>query len=796
MPNPNIPIFVKKQLELRNEANLRLLNGVATPSILNFQNGKTGWIRMTSGVNITDVDLANTFRVSTGNQLAKNKVLQSGELYIDQNGKYAQRAAIGNLGGAYGDSANGNRGEYGIRPMAGLKSLTVDGISTQGGSRNITIKFNCWSREERDALLLLYASFGHDILIEWGWSQYFQNPLQNESIKEYKFDKLESKINYYNILDNTLVQEQIYRDIFDYTLDTDIKEKRKNDNLYSEGFKPKKLMELHSGNYEAFYGLVKNFSWKEIENGGYEITTIAMGVGEFINSHKAEFPTKIDLSKFLNVQSITPAQKLDFFEGKLNGILSEILNKAKETTDASKELFNNFYLKLNTLKEIRKDGKIPIVTSRVPANNTSTFEAYIRMEELVEIINKYMMLYVNNNAPIFKISLKDNSFEDIQCNAHYLQLSADNSICLIKQCDSESLCPKTMRYSYFDKSSVEASDSTFFVKDSKYSKGLIKNVYLNINYLKKAITASKTDKGVFLYDYMMNILKDVQVSLGGLNDFDFTVDQYSNTVRIYDKLNVIDDITQTEYEKLFKFDLNGSTSIVRKYSIESSIDSRTANSMVIASSGVINGATGTNNSEFKIVNFGIESRHIKASGEKNPKPTVNVEKVDVVQRAKTYTEAILKYVYSTKMQNLDRNNFNLGNLSDALKTLINQEISLLNVEGDLADLYSKKGVPIRLNMTIDGIGGLNVGQVFRIPDDKLPLGYGYDKQKNYRIAFKILNITQQIDGNDWTLELQALMTFVKTNNVGNVNVARIFQGTSFNDPNSSDYKNLMGAYLK
>jgi hypothetical protein len=797
LPNPNIPIFVRKQLELRREANIRRFNNASTPHITNYQNGKTAWIRMSSGVNIVDPDLANSFGVGVGNQLAKNKILQSGELYITPEGKYVMRAAIGNMGGAYGDAINGNRGEYGIRPMAGIKSITIDGISSQGGTRNATIKYYCWSKKELDALLLLYARIGHSILLEWGWSQYFQNPSNNETIKTYKFDKLESKINYYNILDDSLIEEQIYRDIFDYTLESPQKEINKNDKIYNDGYKPRKLMEQHSGNYEAFYGRVKNFNWKEVENGGYEITTVMMGVGEFINSHKAEYSSKVDVGKLLNISSVTPAQKIDFYEGKLFGTLSEIFNKSKDAVDASKELFNNFYLKLDTLKELNIKKRIPVITARVSVNSTTNFEVYIRFNELVEIINQFMLIYINNNAPIFKISLQDNAYDDIECNAHYLQMSADISKCIIKQCDSDSLVPKTLKYSYFDKTSVEPDDVNFFVKDKKYSKGLLKNVYLNINYLKKVIDNSKSKDGILLYDYLMNILKDIQISLGDINDFSMVVDHYSNIVRIIDRNNVIDDLSPDEYENLYQLDLNGATSVVRSYNLESMIDSRTAQSMAIASAGLQNGAADITNSDYKVLNFGTENRHVRASGEKIPKATLTVEKNAEIQKDLKNLEAMLKYVYATKFLNLDRNNLKLGDLSVALKELIVQEIALYSTADDtIADFYAKRSVPIRMNLTMDGIGGLNLGQVFRISDDKLPIGYGFSKNKKNRIAFKILNISQTIDNNDWKLDVQAQIAFVKTNVAFNLTASKIFQNSGLNDVNSPTYKNLMASYLK
>lgn len=802
MPNANIPKFVRNQIDLRTEANLRLLNGNPTPSIHNFNNGNSGWIRMTSGVDIVDADLARTLGVSTGNQLAKNKILQSGELAIDADGKYKMRAALGNQGGAYGDEANGNR-EYGIRPMAGIKSLSVDGIANNGATRNATVVIQCWTKKELDALLLLYARLGHSVLIEWGWSQYFNNP-KDGNIKSYQFDKLESKINYYNILDNNLPQEQIYRDIFDYTLDDPSREAKKNENLYTDGYRPRKLMEVHSGNYEAFFGLVKNFTWRELKNNGYEITTVVMGMGGFLDSVKTEYVSKVDPAKFLNITSITPAQKLDFFVGKMNGTLSEIYNRAKESADASKEIFNNFYLKLSTLKELSlrtsqgiAGNQIPVVTARALANNTSNFECYIRFEELVQIINQYMITSVNNNAPMVKLSLQDAIYEDNECLSHYLQLSGDISVCLIKQCESESLCPKSMRYSYFDKSTVQADDVNFFVKgNKKYNRGLIKNIFLNINYLKKVITTIKTSEGTYLYDFIMTILKDVQASLGDINSFELRADPFSNVVRIYDSSAILNDMTTNEYESTYKFELKGGVTAVRDCVLESTIDSKTANAVVIATRGLQLGETGVDNANVAILNFGTQDRHVRVTGEKVPSTNISYEKINFLENAKLYTEAILKYVYSTKMIGLERNSLTITNVNEALKKLIQQEITL-NKNNFVAgsDYYAMRTVPIRITLTLSGVGGLNVGQKFRISDDKLPIGYGFSYAKTHQHCFMITNVAHRIEGNDWVTEVQGTTSFIPTKDVGNIGSNKIFENTSLGDVNSTDYKNLMASYL-
>lgn len=58
-------------------------------------------------------------------------------------------------------------------------------------------------------------------------------------------------------------------------------------------------------------------------------------------------------------------------------------------------------------------------------------------------------------------------------------------------------------------------------------------------------------------------------------------------------------------------------------------------------------------------------------------------------------------------------------------------------------------IPLKFNAKMDGIGGIVIGNIFKLPKSRLPKGYNGDD-----IAFVVMGINHQItDGQDWTTEI-------------------------------------------
>jgi hypothetical protein len=87
-----------------------------------------------------------------------------------------------------------------------------------------------------------------------------------------------------------------------------------------------------------------------------------------------------------------------------------------------------------------------------------------------------------------------------------------------------------------------------------------------------------------------------------------------------------------------------------------------------------------------------------------------------------------------------------------LKEIINLEIKLQVAEGSLT--HSTAGIlPIKLSITMDGIGGIRIGDVFKIPESSLPIGYKGFSTKN-RIGFIVTRLSHSLQNNDWLTQIE------------------------------------------
>jgi hypothetical protein len=71
-------------------------------------------------------------------------------------------------------------------------------------------------------------------------------------------------------------------------------------------------------------------------------------------------------------------------------------------------------------------------------------------------------------------------------------------------------------------------------------------------------------------------------------------------------------------------------------------------------------------------------------------------------------------------------------------------------------------VPLKFNATLDGIGGIIIGNVFKLPKERLPRGY-----KDANIAFVVMGEDQDItSGQDWTTKITGQMIMLPTGGTG------------------------------
>lgn len=217
------------------------------------------WIRMQSGVTITDDEKAKLYGVVKGDFLAKQNIL------FGLNTRIESRDDQGTFNGLQSYSPDSGvipgyevTSEFGTRPRPGITGMTIHSHNRFGSLRTAVVNFQCWSKEQIDAMEVLYMRPGYTVLLEWGHSKNLKSNSGNpDGIKDMDLgiDFYDSKYSSAIELRNAILQ-------------------KREDN--------------HFG-YDAIVGTIKNFTWKLRKDGGYDCSTSLVTAGDLIESYKANF---------------------------------------------------------------------------------------------------------------------------------------------------------------------------------------------------------------------------------------------------------------------------------------------------------------------------------------------------------------------------------------------------------------------------------------------------------------------------------------------------------------------------
>ena len=213
---------------------------------LEYITAKTGWVKLTSGVN-----------VGGSSELAKKYIM------------------IGGVKGRTGTDTYSNfTGENGkgFRPMPGITGVQINSLGQFGQLKEATVTFNCWDRSQITELELLFMRPGFTALLEWGHSIYAKSPGQ--------YEKTPKTIQ--SFFTTGTSKEQLYNEIKDLKKDT-------------------------GHNYDAIFGFIKNFSWSYRPDGGYDCTTSLVSIGEIMESLTIDIDTPAVTTVVGREETILPA---------------------------------------------------------------------------------------------------------------------------------------------------------------------------------------------------------------------------------------------------------------------------------------------------------------------------------------------------------------------------------------------------------------------------------------------------------------------------------------------------------
>jgi len=428
-----------------------------------------------------------------------------------------------------------------------------------------------------------------------------------------------------------------------------------------------------------------------------------------------------------------------------------------------------------------KGGKQPESFVNEPKN------IYIKLKDFIALLNKYILLSDGTN-PIVELSLTEgfqhtedttNEPKELLCLGHPYQISMDPTICLIKNLEFSTAIKATAAAAEGDtEAAVEAGNTANEViegipksdnfltelKDNGYY-GKIGNIYVNLAYLYTLITddgLSSQDKNekkdINLFDFIKNMMSGINNSIGSNSNFDIHVDPTDSIARIID-VNYVDEKTKANaYKEAFELQMHNLKSTVRSYKLESQIFPEQS-SVVAIGAQAKGGALGSGDNTLIDFNKNLTDRIVK---KKELPPAIPTPESDTqLTNLKTNLTTIAEYFSSlddgnavTRFFRMARAEFDKAKASqytNALKDTISYTKVLTTDKNNNTAI-----IPTKLSIEMDGIGGIIIGSMFKIPPDILPRGYTGIGGAGALVGYLVTSVAHSIGSdNDWKTTLGA-----------------------------------------
>ena len=345
----------------------------------------------------------------------------------------------------------------------------------------------------------------------------------------------------------------------------------------------------------------------------------------------------------------------------------------------------------------------------------------------------------------------------------------------------------------------------------------IGHILLNVQRLQQMYQSMKKDEdGVekedfFFLDFVKNIWKSVNDACGGNHDFKITTDfERPNIVRVVD-MRYQENINLKD-EDIIELNIQSNTSIVRDFAYNTSIPSSLSSTIAIAAQAPDN-VDSLQAASFGAFHKNISNRFARFIAPKEgTKPTE--EEINLL--SDSFDSEMMTYVTGLKdlashIDSILGGNFlvvadggdairseEIGKYKGLLNAIKRSSQKLIKMypdnQGDnYKGEYIKNAVqsptsaiiPLKFNATLDGISGVVIGNVFKLPNSRLPRGY-----KNANIAFVVMGEDQKItSGQDWTTKITGQMIILPKKGKGTTGGG--WEGFDYNQfDESADTTNL------
>jgi|MDSV01.1.fsa_nt_gb hypothetical protein len=747
---------------------------------LQFYNTKTPFLRLASSVNVTKngvdgIELEESVykklqrigydeNIFSGDELAKNCILQGGVINLNEEGSISELKSGLNKGssilkGAYGW---GGLQERGFVPMPGLINSNVQYYG-DGALYKAVVNIKCFSKSQFNLIDVLYLRLGYTVLLEFGWSQYLdtENDGQLVNFDTFKTAPLSK------LLAGSSDQFEMYNLI---------KNERK----------------LHSGNYEAIYGKVSSFNWNFNTDGSYDCALTITGMGDLIESLKVNITNPgTNLTETIKIVKKTS----DVVTKVVGGEESESWAELPLVANATKTVINEFLYKIYA-----SNFKLPVPTGNLNAASVSLSDititnfrsekgetpkdithsnsvltiqgveldqgtkpispqTYIKYGAFLSFIQADLLLYDSKSdtpVVVFDMDLENIDEDETVILRVPGQFSADPRVCLVPYSNTNEQTEGILQSQINEK-----LKSTKFFYDTYL--GRLSNIFLNVNYIAQIMDSAPKDPetgALSLLQLLKQINKGVINALGGINSFDIKLSDNMSKIRFIEEIpqRFTDENTNNgEYARFNIFGVKPGVegSFVRDLNLNAETSGDLSSLIVIGSQANSNQIS-ANATAFGNYSAGLEDRVIPTKESYEPKPGGDTT---VPQTIKSNFETNIQRKGDEQSQSLFSLIYNQGKwISENITPFLNHNQThaslvlgdLTTPSTDLPQLAAPFFLPFTFNMTIDGLSGMKLYEKFLITDDVLPPSY--DRES---VDLQIRGLNHSIDPSAWTTQVEA-----------------------------------------
>lgn len=333
------------------------------------------------------------------------------------------------------------------------------------------------------------------------------------------------------------------------------------------------------------------------------------------------------------------------------------------------------------------------------------------------------------------------------------------------------------------------------IKDGNSYRGKLMNILINIDYLTSIIKTYSFNDGsnnIYLKPFLEHILSDVNKYLGNFNAFRVSYNDMANTIQIVDDQLIITDkdemlspIIETLPQNRTEIPLVGLNSIAKSLEIKTEITNQLGNMIAISANSDIKeqAQLSTNAESLGFINVNYTDRYIprRLAASDMKTATKNGEIVSAIQ----FNQSVNDFYRSTTPSYSD--------VSQMTSYYIEKMSKVKNRE---SGSRASSMIPVSVNISTDGLGGLSMGHAFTISDELLPYNYaskkastGIDGNVN-QVGFAIVGLSHAIDGNVWNTTIRANMVAVKDKSAFNWTVAQAKENDkafTYNPSSIADY---------